>query len=275
MKKIPRILDCIFLFTGGIILLFVIFYSFWDTPFPINKVNISERLQSTTGEHLLGTDHYGRDIFSRLVVGGQNSLFICIISLFFGSILGVILGIVASFIRGWTEEIILRSSDILFAFPAMMTAIILSTLYKPSKTHIIIAIAIFNIPIFTHLTYNCLLHIWKQDFILSAKSLGCSRLRIIFSHALPSFSPIFLAQLSTQFSLAILAEAGLSYLQLGEPPPQPSWGKMLYEMQTFSFHNPLLIIIPGACIIVSVVCCNIISDYFQRPLRKNSAPFIS
>ena len=263
LKKISLTIGIIFVVLGILIILLLIFYAFFETPFSPEKTNLPYRFSDITETYILGTDQYGRDIYSRLIIGGQNSLFICIIALFSGIFIGLPLGLLASFLRGWIDEGLMRFNDIIFAFPALMTAIMLSSIYGPRKLNAIIALGIFNIPIFAHFTRNTILHIWQQDFVLAALALGCSKIRVIFFHIFPSFFPLLVVQASTQFSIALLAEAGLSYLGLGTPPLQPSWGKMLYEMQTFSFQRPQLVILPGFCIVILVLSGNIISDYLQ------------
>jgi peptide/nickel transport system permease protein len=177
-----------------------------------------------------------------------------------GATLGIALGALASARRGWVEETVMRFSDFSFAFPAILSAIMITAILGPGAINSIIAIGIYNIPVFARVTRGSANAIWARDFVLAARAAGKGRLRITLEHVLPNIASVLIVQATIQFALAILAEAGLSYLGLGTQPPQPSWGRMLNEAQTFMFMAPRLAIFPGLAIAVAVLGLNLLGD---------------
>ncbi len=234
------------------------------TPYPFAEIDIPAKLQPPSAAHWLGTDSLGRDIASQLLVGSQNSIVVGLIAVGIGLAIGVSLGCVAAAShaqgRGWLEEVIMRASDFSFAFPALLSAIMLTAIYGPGLLMSIVAIGIFNIPVFARLTRGASLSLWKRDFVLAARVAGKGRTRITAEHILPNIASLLIVQMTIQFALAILAEAGLSYLGLGTQPPAPSWGKMLNEAQTLMFQAPLLAVFPGLAIMITVLGLNLLGD---------------
>ena len=162
--------------------------------------------------------------------------------------------------KGWIEESLMRFNDFAFAFPALLTAVMLSAIYGPGIFNSILAIGIFNIPVFARISRGSALVIYKLEFILAARISGKNEFQIAFEHILPNIISVLIVQVTIQFSLGILAEAGLSYLGLGTQPPQPSWGKMLSEAQTMMFFAPQLAILPGIAIVLTVLGLNLMGD---------------
>jgi len=230
------------------------------TPYPVAEIDIPNRLQPPSAAHWLGTDSLGRDIASQILVGAQNSIVVGVIAVGIGLGFGVLLGCIASARRGWVEELIMRGSDFAFAFPALLLAIMLTAIYGPGLVMSIVAIGIFNIPVFARITRGSANAVWAREFVLAARTAGKGPVRITLEHVLPNIASVLIVQATISFATAILAEAALSYLGLGTQPPQPSWGRMLNEAQTQMFQAPLLAVYPGVAIVLSVLGLNLLGD---------------
>ncbi len=235
--------------------------SFLWTPEPVDIVNIPARLQTPNLTNWLGTDHFGRDILSMLMVGARTSLAVAIVAVVIGMGLGVPLGLIAAANSGsWLDEVISRTNDLIFAFPSLVIAILITAISGPGAINAIIAIGIFNIPVFARLSRAAALPLWKREFIMAARVAGKSKARISGEHILPNIANLLIVQGTIQFSLGILAEAGLSYVGLGAQPPIPSWGRMLAESQTMITLAPHVAIIPGCAIVLTVLGLNLLGD---------------
>jgi peptide/nickel transport system permease protein len=230
------------------------------TPYSITDISMTQKLQDMSAAHWLGTDHLGRDVLSRIMYGARNSITVGFVAVGMGLVLGVALGLYAAARRGWADELVSRLSDLVFAFPAVLTAILITTAFGPSATNAIIAIGIFNIPVFARVTRGSALAMWGRDFIRAALAIGKGPLRITFDHVLPNIASVLIVQATIQFAVAILAEAGLSYLGLGVQPPLPSWGRMLNDAQTYMYVQPTLAIFPGLAIAIAVLGLNLLGD---------------
>jgi peptide/nickel transport system permease protein len=230
------------------------------SPYPPADIDIPNKLQAPSAAHWLGTDSLGRDIASQLLVGSQNSIVVGLIAVGIGLGIGVALGCLASARRGWVEELIMRASDFTFAFPALLSAIMLTAIYGPGLVMSIVAIGIFNIPVFARITRGAANAIWARDFVTAARAAGKGPLAITVDHVLPNIANQLIVQATISFATAILAEAALSYLGLGTQPPQPSWGRMLNEAQTQMFQAPMLAVYPGVAIMLSVLGLNLMGD---------------
>lgn len=236
-------------------------FSFLWTPFDVTKLDIAHKLQKPSNLHWFGTDHFGRDIFSMIMVGARTSIAVAVVAVGIGIILGVPLGLAAAARKdSLLDEIIMRTNDLVFAFPALLIAIMITAVFGPSAVNAIIAIGIFNIPVFARLTRGAALTLWTRDFVLSARVAGKNAPRISIEHILPNILNLLIVQGSIQFSLGILAEAGLSYVGLGAQPPIPSWGRMLAESQTMISFAPHLAIFPGMAIVFTVLGLNLMGD---------------
>ncbi|CAN5917928.1 ABC transporter permease [soil metagenome] len=230
------------------------------TPYPAAEISVPDKLQLPSAAHWLGTDSLGRDIVSLLIVGARNSIAVGVIAVGIGIAFGVGLGLLASARRGWVEEAVMRFSDFTFAFPALLSAIMLTAIYGPGLVTSIVAIGIFNIPVFARITRAAANGVWAREYVLAARACGKGALSITFDHVLPNIAAILIVQATIQFAVAILAEAALSYLGLGTQPPQPSWGRMLNEAQSMLFQAPQLAIYPGVAIALSVLGLNLMGD---------------
>ncbi len=248
---------------GGMLCLLVLgaaLLSLLWTPWSAYDLDIAAKLQPPSLGHWLGTDVLGRDIVSLLLVGARATILVGIIAVGIGLSFGVCLGLTAAAQRGWTDELVMRLSDFTFAFPAVLSAIMLAAVAGPGMVTSIIAIGIFQIPIFVRVTRGSANAVWAREFVLAARASGKGRFRITLEHVLPNILSVLIVQATIQFALAILAEAALSYLGLGTQPPQPSWGRMLNDAQTLLFQSPMLAVYPGAAIAISVLGLNLVGD---------------
>lgn len=235
--------------------------SFFWTPHPVTGMNIAARLLPPGGGHWLGTDHFGRDVMSMLMVGARTSIAVAIVAVGMGVVLGVPLGLLAAARRGsLVDEVVMRGNDLIFAFPALVIAILITAVFGPSALNAILAIGIFNTPVFARVTRGAALSLWTLDYIRAAQVAGKGALRISAEHILPNIANLLIVQATIQFSLGILAEAGLSYVGLGAQPPTPSWGRMLAEAQTMIALAPHLALIPGIAIVLTVLGLNLMGD---------------
>ncbi len=234
--------------------------SFVWTPHPATEIDVPNKLQPPSARHWLGTDSLGRDIVSQLIVGARASIAVGVIAVGIGIVAGVALGLLAAARRGWVEEAVMRLSDFGLAFPALLTAIMLAAIYGPGLLTSIVAIGIFNIPEFARITRASANAVWSREFVLAARACGKGALRITVEHVLPNIASVLVVQATIRFAIAILAEAGLSYLGLGTQPPTPSWGRMLGEGQSMMYQAPMLAVWPGLAIVLSVLGLNLMGD---------------
>lgn len=234
--------------------------SFIWTPWSPYAMNMEAKLLPPSPQFWMGTDAFGRDVLSQIMVGARSSIAVGVIAVGIGMVFGVSLGLLASALRGWVEEVIMRMSDFTFAFPAILSAIMMTAVFGPSMVNAIIAIGIFNIPTFARITRASANAVWARDYIMAARACGKNRFSITLQHVLPNILGVLTVQATIQFALAILAEAALSYLGLGTQPPQPSWGRMLSDAQTLMFQAPLLAVFPGVAIALSVLGLNLLGD---------------
>jgi peptide/nickel transport system permease protein len=230
------------------------------TPYPAAEIDIPHKLAPPSAAHWLGTDSLGRDIVSQLLVGAQASIVVGLVAVGIGLSLGVLLGCIAAARRGWVEELLMRSADFTFAFPALLSAIMLTAIYGPGLLMSIVAIGIFNVPVFARITRGAANAVWAREYVLAARACGKGAVRITWDHVLPNIASQLTVQATISFATAILAEAALSYLGLGTQPPQPSWGRMLNEAQSLMFQAPLLAVWPGLAIVFSVLGLNLLGD---------------
>ncbi|RBI69961.1 ABC transporter permease [Roseovarius sp. TE539] len=230
-------------------------------PHDIESLDIASRIRLPSPAHPLGTDHFGRDILSMIMVGARTSIAVALVAVGIGIMLGVPLGLAAASRRGsLLDEVIMRGNDLIFAFPSLLIAIMITAVFGASALNAIIAIGIFNIPVFARLTRGAALSLWTREYVLAARVAGKGALRISWQHILPNVTNLLIVQGTIQFSLGILAEAGLSYVGLGAQPPLPSWGRMLADSQTMISISPHLALFPGLAILLTVLGLNLMGD---------------
>nr|WP_233168033.1 ABC transporter permease [Xylophilus sp. ASV27] len=230
------------------------------TPWPPNDMDLAAKLQGPSAAHWLGTDAFGRDVASLLLVGARASILVGVIAVGIGLVVGTALGLLASARRGWVEEAIMRLSDFSLAFPAILSAIMLTAAFGPGIVNAMVAIGIYNIPTFARIARASANAVWSREYVAAARACGKGALSITLQHVLPNISAVLIVQTTIRFAIAILAEAALSYLGLGTQPPQPSWGRMLSEAQTLMFQQPLLAVWPGMAIALAVLGLNLLGD---------------
>jgi len=234
--------------------------SFVWTPYPAGEIDVPNKLQPASRAHWLGTDSLGRDVAAMLIVGARYSIAVGMIAVGIGITAGVALGLLAAARRGWVEELVMRGADFTLAFPALLTAIMLTAIYGPGLVVSIVAIGVFNIPEFARITRASANAVWTREYVLAARACGKPPWHITFEHVLPNIAAVLIVQATIRFAIAILAEAALSYLGLGTQPPMPSWGRMLNEGQTMMYQAPLLAVWPGLAIVFSVLGLNLMGD---------------
>ena len=244
---------------------------FW-TPFDPIRVVAGQRLLPPGWPHVLGTDGFGIDIASRLMVGARTILLVGIISVGVSAVVGVPLGMLAGQAGGWVDEVVMRVSDVVYAFPALLLAMLLAAIYGGSTVTAMVAIGVATIPAFARVARAGTLQVMASDFVLAARSSGTSRWGVARRHVLPNIAPLIGVQASVGFAMAILAEAALSYLGLATPRPNPTWGNMLRDAQNFLFVAPLQALWPGVAIALAVLGFNLLGDglrdYLDPRLRE-------
>jgi peptide/nickel transport system permease protein len=233
------------------------------TPYSPYEVDMAIKLLQPGAGHWLGTDAYGRDVASLLLAGARASIVVGVVAVGIGLSVGTALGLLAAGRRGWVEEAIMRLADFGFAFPAILSAIMLTAVFGPGMVNAMIAIGIYNIPVFARITRASANAIWSREFVLAARACGKGNFSITVEHVLPNILSVLTVQTTIRFAIAILAEAALSYLGLGTQPPQASWGRMLSEAQTLMFQAPLLAVFPGVAIALAVLGLNLLGDGLQ------------
>nr|WP_170833479.1 ABC transporter permease [Litoreibacter albidus] len=257
----PRMRNLIFGLTLTAIFALGAALSFLWTPYDVTVLDIANKLKTPTADHWFGTDHFGRDIFSMIMVGARTSIAVAIVAVVIGMGLGVPLGLTAAARKGsLLDEVIMRGNDLIFAFPSLLIAILITAIFGPSAINAIIAIGIFNIPVFARLTRGAALSLWTRDYVLAARVAGKGAVRISAEHILPNLANLLIVQGTIQFSLGILAEAALSYVGLGAQPPTPSWGRMLADAQTLIALAPHVALFPGFAILFTVLGLNMAGD---------------
>ena len=241
-------------------MIFLALLSLIWTPHSPTEIVILQRLKPPSLTHIFGTDQFGRDILSMIMAGAQTSIVVGLIAVSLGAISGVSLGLWAAARRGWTEDLIMRLSDLNMAFPVILIAILLTAGWGPGITNAILALGIYNISIFARQVRGAAISMWEREFVLAARAAGRGDFSITFAHILPNIVSVIVVQATISFAIAILAEAALSYLGVGSQPPDPSWGRMLSESQSYIFLTPIIALWPGLAIVLSVLGLNLIGD---------------
>ena len=230
------------------------------TPADPLHMSIASRLQGPSAPHWLGTDQYGRDLLSRLMIGATVSLAVGVIAVGIGLGIGAFLGICSGYFGGWLDETFMRLVDAVQGFPAILSALLITAVFGPGVAISMVAIGVAFIPAFARLARGSFLELRDREFVQAARALGAGDLALIGRHILPNTLSPLIVQATISFPVAILAEAGLSYLGLGSQPPHPSWGLMLKEAQSFMAMNPWFAVFPGGAIALTVLGLNLLGD---------------
>jgi peptide/nickel transport system permease protein len=241
------------------------------TPADPLAMSITGRLQGPTAAHPFGTDHFGRDVLSRVMTGAITSIAVGVIAVGIGVGIGVVLGLLSGYVGGWTDETLMRLVDAVQGFPAILSALLFTAVFAPGRVVSMVAIGIAFVPAFARLTRGSVLELRGREFVVAARALGGGDARLLLRHILPNSLPPLIVQATTSFPIAILAEAALAYLGLGTQPPNPSWGLMLKEAQNFLSLNPWLAVFPGGAIAITVLGLNLVGDGLRDLLDPRSA----
>jgi peptide/nickel transport system permease protein len=245
-------------------------------PHDPNFIDVAHRLQAPTRQHWLGTDELGRDLLSRVIYGGRVSLVVSSISIGAAAVIGTLLGGIAGLLRGWAETLIMRLSDILLSFPAILFAIVLIAFLGVSLTNVIIAIAVAYTPSFIRVAQSSTLVATNHGYVEAARAVGTRESRILIRHVLPNIFPVILVQGTLGLAGAILVESSLSFLGLGVQPPLASWGSMISAGQLYFNQSVWATLFPGLAIMLVVLGFNFLgdglTDSLDPRLRLRGAP---
>lgn len=254
---------------GGFFIVFFIIVAFvgpYFTPYEPNTQDVVNKLQSPSADHWFGTDHHGRDIFSRIIHGMSITLYVGFASVILGATVGIVLGIIAGYYGGRTDTIIMRSMDVLLAFPGILLALAIVSVLGGSIQNVIIAVAIFSVPVFARIVRGSTLETRRLEYIDAVRALGASDFRIIFKHILPNVSSPIIVQATMNIATAVLTASGLSFLGLGAQPPTPEWGAMLSDGRNYLYNAPHVAFFPGVMIVAVVLAFNILGDGLRDAL---------
>jgi peptide/nickel transport system permease protein len=234
--------------------------SFVWTPYDPTDVVATDRLQDPSWSHVLGTDKFGRDVFSQLMWGARTTLFVGIVAVGVAALLGTPLGILAAMAPRSFDEVIMRGNDLVLAFPALLLAVMFGAVWGASTLTAMLAIGIATAPAYARISRAGAMQVMSSEYALAARAAGRTRLAIARRHVLPNIAPLLIVACSVSFGIAVLAEAALSYLGFGTRPPTPSWGRMLQESQELLAIKPLLCLWPSLAIALAVLGFNMLGD---------------
>lgn len=255
-RNLPMLLGMLVFF---IIILSGIFAP-WLTPFDPIAQDIPHRLQDSSLQHPLGTDHFGRDILSRLLYGSRTVLLVSLVAVGIAMVIGTALGIIAGYYGNFTGSVIMRTMDVLLAFPLVLLSIVIVVALGPGSTNLILAIGISQIPLFTRLARSLSISVSQSEYIAAAQSVGAHSTRILWVHVLPNIITVIAVQSATAVAVAILSATALNFLGFGIQPPSPDWGAMISDFRRFIFDRPVLPFYPGVAIALTVISLNLMAD---------------
>jgi glutathione transport system permease protein len=248
---------------AGIFILFLVFIAIFApliAPYDPYATDYTQAMMPPSAQHWAGTDIYGRDILTRIIYGTRISLSVGVSSVTIGAIVGVTLGLISGFFGGFLDEIIMRSADVLFAFPGILLAIAVVAILGPGLVNVVVAVAIFSIPTFARIVRSNTLSIKESLYVRAARSMGASNNRIMFVHIMPGTLSGAIVYFTMRIGTSILTASSLSFLGLGAQPPSPEWGAMLAESRDYIGVADHLTIFPGIAIFLTVLAFNIFGD---------------
>lgn len=246
------------------VMLLMILVGFFYTPYDTTKMDGTAKLAAPSLAHLMGCDHFGRDIFSRVLKGMGNTFIIAVATVAIGAGSGILIGALTGYFGGWADEVLMRINDVLFAFPSILLALVFVSLFGTGRYNVVAALGIAFIPSFARIVRGEFIKYREMDYVKSARLAGVPQLRIIFVHILPNTLPVLMSSIMIGFNNAVLAEAGMSYLGIGVQPPDASLGSMLSESQTYLFSAPWYAAFPGLMIILMVLGFSLLADRGRR-----------
>jgi peptide/nickel transport system permease protein len=260
-------------FAAALLLLIVIgaIFAPWLTPYAPEKtffdgLTIEGAPLPPSLKYWFGTDLLGRDLFSRVVFGAQTSLLIGVIANGISLVLGTLVGVFAGFLRGWVGSVLMRFTDLMMCFPALLLAIVLSAIFTPSLWIVAIVIAMVNWVQVARVVYTQTVSLAERGFVEAARSLGATPIYILFRHIVPHLVPALVVYGTLGIATTVLLEATLSFLGIGVQPPTPSWGNIIFENQSYFTTAPWLVFIPGSAIVLLAVCFNVLGDALREAL---------
>lgn len=254
---------------GGILIIAIILIALigpYFVPYSPSATDTANRLNGPSLAHWLGTDNYGRDIFSRIIDGMSITLYVGFSAVLIGMTVGVFLGIISGYYGGKIDTLIMRFMDILLAFPGILLALAIVAVLGSSLNNVIIAVAVFSVPVFARIVRGSTLSVKKLEYIDAVKALGASDARIIFKHILPNVASPIIVQATLSIATSILSASGLSFLGLGAQPPMPEWGAMLADGRNYMYDAPHVATIPGIAIVIVVLAFNLFGDGLRDAL---------
>ncbi len=260
--------------TGGLVLLLLICVAVILAPvlapYDPARISLSAKLRPPGLEHLLGTDYFGRDCFSRLLYGGRLSLTVGLLVVVFSFVLGVPVGLASGFVGGRFDNLVMRLTDAFLTFPPLLLAVAVVGLLGASIQNVVIALGLVQAPVLARMVRGSTLSVREEVYIRAARALGASPLRIMFTSILRNVMSSIVVQLTIVFAAAVVAEASLSFLGLGAPPPQPSWGRDLSDARNYLASAPWMFLSPALAIVLCVMSINFIGDGLRDALDARS-----
>lgn len=239
---------------------------FIHTPYSPNAMNASEKFMAPSRSHIMGTDNFGRDIFSRVLKGISMTGLVAVSTVAIGGSIGTVIGAVTGYYGGIVDEVIMRINDALNGFPSILLALVIVSIAGPGKYNVIMALGILFIPSFARIVRSEYISLKERDFVKSARLMGAGNLRIIFRHIFPNVLPTLFVTITIGFNNAVLAEAGLSYLGIGIQPPDASLGSMLSDAQSFLFTAPWYAVMPGMTIVLFVLGFSLLAEGIREKM---------
>ena len=256
--------------TAGVVITAVfavlMFIGFIHTPYSPNAMNASEKFMAPSPSHIMGTDNFGRDIFSRVLKGISMTGLVAVSTVAIGGGIGTVIGAVTGYYGGIVDEVIMRINDALNGFPSILLALVIVSIAGPGKYDVIMALGILFIPSFARIVRSEYISPKERDFVKSARLMGAGNLRIIFRHIFPNVLPTLFVTITIGFNNAVLAEAGLSYLGIGIQPPDASLGSMLSDAQSFLFTAPWYAVMPGMTIVLFVLGFSLLAEGIREKM---------
>lgn len=257
------------LFCLGIIVVLTVFPS-WLVPYDPVAISLSSKLRPPGFEHLLGTDHFGRDVLARMAYGARVSLTVGLSTVLFAGFFGIPIGLLAGFIGGRLDNILMRFMDAFLTFPPLLLGVAIVGLLGADLTTVTLALGIVQIPVLARVVRSSTLAVREETYITATRAIGAGPWRLVFRHVLRNILSPLVVQITIVFSAAIVAEASLSFLGLGVQPPTPSWGRDLAEARRYMVDAPWMFMAPTGFIIVSVMAVNFIGDGLRDALDPRS-----
>jgi peptide/nickel transport system permease protein len=231
---------------------------------------VGSELVGPSAHHLLGTDEFGRDLLSRIIVGARTTALVIALGVPIGGTIGAMIGITAGYIGGIADAVLARVSDVMLAIPLVLIGVAVAAAYGPGLMSLIVPIGLINVGLFARVARGATVGLKKEDFMLVARSLGVPRWRVMVDHVVPNVLPTLVIQAGVSAAAAILIEAGLAYLGLGVAPPSPSWGGMLRAAQPYMRIHAMYAIGPGIAIVALVFAVNLLTDALRERLEPRS-----